>query len=60
MAYDPFVKLLSGTNKEGLLDDLVSDSIIVTGPKYIEFELKASLWYARHFLARPRSKSWWR
>lgn len=60
IAYDPFMELLSGANKEKLFDELVSDSIVVAGPEFIEFEWQASLWYARHFLDRPRSKSWWR
>ena len=54
MAYTPFMELLNGSSeKKDILARLISDSVIVKGCKYIEFEWQASLWYARQFLPPP-------
>ena len=59
IAINLFMALLSGAHKNKLREELVNDSIVITGREFVEFEWQASLWYARHFLARP-AKPWWR
>ena len=61
MEIDAFDELLSGA-KEEHLKRLVSDSIVVAGPEYVEFEWQAAKWYVQEFLPLPaqRGRWWWR